>query len=141
MDITSAAIATIIASTVSSGVATLINRSNARKALADQLDGIIKIAIEYPYLESSAFTASWYLNRNSQDEKYLRYDNYCNLVFNFLERYCKHFFFRKSRIERGLDIKNWIRVHKSCWQYPSTPFENTDGYSKRFRDFIDQYLN
>jgi hypothetical protein len=140
MDITAAAIATVISSCVATFVALQINNKNARKALNEQLDGIIKIAIQYPYLESTNFANSWNANRDSQDEKYLRYDNYCNLVFNYLSRISEHYNFNKKKIENHLNVKDWIRVHQQCWQNPSTPYENADGYSSEFKKFINTYL-
>jgi hypothetical protein len=98
MDITAAAIATFISSATATFVAIRLNKSNAEKALNDQLDGIIKIAIQYPYLESQTFADTWTENKNSQDEKYLRYDNYCTLIFNFLSRLCEHYKFDKTKI-------------------------------------------
>lgn len=140
MDITAAAIATIISSGTATFVAIRLNKSNAKKALNDQLDGIIKIAIQYPYLESQTFADTWTTNKNSQDEKYLRYDNYCTLIFNFLSRFCEHYNFDKNKIEQHINVKDWIRLHKQCWENPSTPFENADGYSKEFKKFINAYL-
>lgn len=140
MDITAAAIATIISSGTAAFVAIRLNKSNAKKALNDQLDGIIKIAIQYPYLENQLFADTWTANKDSQDEKYLRYDNYCTLIFNFLSRLCEHYKFDKTKIEQHLNVKEWIRLHSQCWKNPSTPFENADGYSERFKAFIDTYL-
>jgi hypothetical protein len=140
MDITAAAIATLISSGVATCVAIWITSRNELKSLNDQLDGIIKIAIQYPYLENKAFADSWDTNRDSQDEKYLRYDNYCNLIFNYLERLCTYYKFDKEKIEKHLNVRDWIRVHKQCWLNPSTPFENTDSYSTAFKTFIEAYL-
>lgn len=140
MDISAAAVATLISSSVATLVAFRINNKNELKSLNDQLDGIIKIAIQYPYLENKAFADSWDVNKYSQDEKYLRYDNYCNLIFNYLERLCIYYKFEKRKIETHLNVRDWIRVHKQCWLNPSTPFENTDSYSSEFKIFIEAYL-
>lgn len=140
MDITAAAIATIISSGVASIVAVSINRSNASKSLNDQLDNIIKIGIQYPYLESPAFTSTWTANKDSDDEKYLRYESYCTLVFNYMERLCKFYKFNTKKIEAHLNIKNWIRTHKDCWLHPSIPFENTDSYEEKFKELIEGFL-
>ena len=110
------------------------------KNLNDQLDNIIKIAIQYPYLESPTFTSTWNNNTNSEDEKYLRYENYCILVFNYMERLCQYYKYDKAKIENHLNIKDWIRVHKDCWLNPSTPFENADGYSKDLKKLIENYI-
>lgn len=140
MDITSAAIATLISSSVATTVTILINRNNNIKVLNDQLDNIIKIAIQYPYLENPSFTRTWNDNLKSEDEKYQRYENYCTLVFNYMERLCKYYRYNEKKIENHLNLKDWIRVHKDCWLNPSTPFENTDSYSKEFKKLIENYI-
>jgi len=140
MDITAAAIATIISSSVATTVTLVINRKNEIRSLNEQLDSIVKIAIQYPYLESSEFASTWIENKHSNDEKYLRYDNFCTLIFNYLSRLCAYYNYDKKRIEKHLNIKDWIRVHRLCWENPSTPFENADGYSKEFRELITSYL-
>lgn len=140
IDITAAAIATLISSAVASTVAIKINNYNAIKSLNDQLDNILKIAIQYPYLESPSFANTWEEHKDSEEENYLRYENYCTLVFNYLERLCTHYKFNISKIESHLNVKGWVRVHKSCWQHPSVPFENSDGYDQRFKLLIDNYL-
>jgi hypothetical protein len=140
LDISAATIATFISSCVATIVALRLNKSNAKKTLYDQLDGIIKIAIQHPYLENPAFSNTWTENKNSNDDQYLRYDNYCTLVFNYLSRLCEHYNFDKDKIEKHLNVKDWIRVHKQCWENPSTPFENADGYSKEFKKLINNYL-
>lgn len=140
MDITAAAIATLISSGIATTVTLLINRGNSLKNLNDQLDSILKISIQYPYLENPKFTATWNDNVNSTDELYLRYDNYCNLVFNYMERLCKYYKFNEKKIQNHINIKDWIRVHKQCWLNPSIPYENSDGYSKDLKKLISQFL-
>jgi len=53
MDITSAAFLTIISASTSSGVSLLIANSNKRRSLDDKIDRIIKITVQYTYLQSS----------------------------------------------------------------------------------------
>ena len=140
MDITTAAIATRISSGIATSVTLFINRGNSLKNLNDQLDNILKISIQYPYLENPKFTATWNDNKNSVDDKYLRYDNYCNLVFNYMERLCKYYNFNESKIQNHINIKDWIRVHKQCWINPSSPYENADGYSKELKKLLTHFL-
>jgi hypothetical protein len=144
MNLTDAGAATILSTTISTAITAFvtlkINKSDSKKNLDKQLDEILKIAIQYPYLENQVFANSWANNKNSQDENYLRYDNYCNLIFNYLSRFCSHYKFDKAKIENQLNIRDWIRVHQQCWENPSTPYENADGYSDKFKKFINQYL-
>jgi hypothetical protein len=140
MDLTSAAIATLISSGVASAVTYFLNRSQRLRTLNDQLDNILKISIQYPYLENPKFTSTWLAHKDSDDEPYLRYENYCTLVFNFMERLSKHHRFNAKKLERHLNLKGWIRIHKDCWENPSLPFENADGYCAEFKSLIDKYL-
>lgn len=140
IDITAAAIATIISCITSASLTLWINRNNDKNKLSEQLDAILKIAIQYPYLENPKFTNSWNENKDSNNDDYLRYDNYHNLVFNFLSRLCIYYKFDKSKIEQHISIKDWIRTHRQCWENPSSPYENTDSYNEKFNQFINSYL-
>ncbi|MCZ2247170.1 MAG: hypothetical protein LC111_00220 [Bacteroidia bacterium] len=140
MDIPAAAITTLISSGIATSVTLLINRGNGLKNLNDQLDNILKISIQYPYLENTVFTSTWNKNKNSTEDKYLRYDNYCNLVFNYMERLCKYYNYDERKIQEHINIKDWIRVHKQCWSNPSTPYENSDGYSKELKKLLTHFL-
>jgi hypothetical protein len=141
MDITAAAIATIISSGVATIVTLIINKKDSIQNLNDQLDNIIKISIQYPYLESLKFTETWNENKESSDDKYLRYENYCTLVFNYLERLCEHFNYNKRKLNtQSLNIRDWVRAHKQCWKNPSIPYENMESYSEKFKNLINSYL-
>lgn len=114
-------------------------------SLDNRLDSIIHIGIEYPYLEDVRFTSKWVEMKDSTDEKeydrYQQYDNYCNVVFNFLHSVCEHFGYDKIKIENYIDIKNWVRTHESNWRFPISKFENVDGYDEKFRKLIESYLS
>lgn len=140
MDITSAAIATLISSSIATIVTLLINRENKLKSLNNQLDDILKIGIQYPYLENPRFTETWNEHKESNDDSYVRYENYCTLVFNYMERLCIYYGCNQKKIETHLNLKDWIRVHKQCWENPSTPFENIDGYDSNFKELVEKYL-
>lgn len=141
MDITAATFATLISSAVATIVGLRLNRQNAIKNLNDQLDGIIKLSVQYPYLESPSFARTWIANKDSEDEKYLRYENYCTLIFNYLERLCKFYGYNKTKIEKHMNVKGWIRIHKDCWDNPSLEYENSDGYEAKFKSLIQEYIN
>ena len=108
--------------------------------LHDELNKIIEIAIEYPYVESKKFTVHWNENKDSEDERYLRYDMYCNRLYNHLHNVFVFFEHDKQKIEDFVDIKSWIRLHKQNWQNPADENENIDGYDKEFRDYINSYI-
>ncbi len=110
MDITSAAIATIISATTSATVTLILAKLNSKKHLDDQLDAILKIAVQYPYLESKEFADQWTSKYDREDEKFLRYEVYCTLVFNFLSRLSAFYKFEEKKIENHLAAKSWVRI-------------------------------
>ena len=138
--ITSAAIATVVAAITSAVVALFIANRNSKKALDDQLDAILKIAIQYPYLECKDFTNNWSSKYDRNDEKALRYEVYCTLVFNFMTRLCEHYKYNKTKIEQHIAIKQWTRIHAKYWHDPTEAYENVDTYDKAFVDLIESYL-
>lgn len=138
--ITSAAIATLISALTSAIVSIRLNRFNKKKHIDDQLDDILKIAIQYPYVESETFTLTWNQNKNSNNEQYLRYDLYCTLLFNYLSRVADFYNYDKQAIEEYIALKDWVRLHKEYWLNPTSSYENIDGYDKRFRELINSYI-
>lgn len=135
---------TIIAAIVSSLISVLISFFLTKKdelaSLDSQLDSILKISIEYPYLESTDFTWKWHENNNSPDEKYRRYENYATLVFNYLSRVCSHFHYKKKKILAYIDINGWIKIHKDYWHNPTISDENETVYDKKFKSLVHEIL-
>ena len=117
-----------------------IAQRNEHSELDKRLDEILKIAIQYPYLESKEFTKQWNAKKVSDDIRYIRYDNFCNLVFNFIHKVYETFDKDKSKIENYIDVKNWIYLHEDNWRYPIEPHENIEGYDESFRRFINNYI-
>ena len=115
-------------------------KKEKEEQLIVELNRILEIGIEYPYLESKEFTSKWNENKNNDKEEYLRYDMYCNLIFNYLHHVFEHFGKNKRMIESFVDIKTWIRLHKQNWLNPIDENENIDGYDNEFRTFINSYL-
>lgn len=138
--ITAATIATLISAATSATVTLLINRSNKLKHLDDQLDDILKIAVQYPYLESSSFTKTWNDKKDTEEEEYLRYDLYCTLLFNYLARLSSYFKYDKKKIDDYVAAKDWVRLHKDYWNNPYDTYENVDSYNKEFKELINEYI-
>lgn len=151
----STVIATVIATIISSLVALILyllkesrdKKREKKKSIIEremfvkqQLDSILNIAIKYPYLEDTNFISTWDENKNSTDEKYIRYDLYCTLIFNYLERMWNLFEGNEKDINDFIDVKTLVTPHKRYWINPPTPYENQDGYLKEFRNFIYQYI-
>ena len=141
LTLTAAAIATIISAVTSAAITLYINRSNKMKYLDDQLDTLLKIALQYPYLENPKFIKTWNENKTSDKDEYLRYDIYCTLLFNFFSRLSAHFNYDKKKIDDYIAAKDWIRLHKDYWQNPIDTFENIDSYNTKFKKLINEYLS
>lgn len=117
-----------------------IAKRNEHNELDKRLDEILKIAIQYPYLESKAFTKEWNHKKGSDDIRYIRYDNFCNLVFNYIYKVYLTFNKDKTKVENYIDVKNWIYLHEDNWKNPIDPHENIEGYDLEFRQFINNYI-
>ena len=78
-----------------------IAKRNEHNELDKRLDEILKIAIQYPYLESKAFTKEWNHKKGSDDIRYIRYDNFCNLVFNYIHKVYLTFDKDKTKVENA----------------------------------------
>ena len=115
-------------------------KQEKKERLIDKLNRILEIGIEHPYLESKHFTSKWNYHKETDDERYLRYDMYCNLIFNYLNNVYEHFEFDKNKVEEFVDIKTWVRLHKNNWLNPIDENENIDGYDAAFKTFINSYI-
>ena len=138
--LTAAAIATLISAITSAFITLWITKFNKKKNLDDQLDGLLKISIQYPYLESQKFAETWKSDYDENDEKYLRYDLYCVLLFNYLARVAQYHNYEKKKIENYIAIKDWIRHHSKYWKNPTNSYENVDTYEKKFVEIVNSYL-
>lgn len=98
------------------------------------------ITITYPFLEDDEFCASWIDNRKNKDEKFIRYENYCCLVFNLLSEIWKFHNGDKKKIEEHFGIMEIVERHKGWWLFPSGLGENIHGYQAQFRYFINSYI-
>ena len=139
MDLTSAAIATLISASTSAIVSFSIVKFNTKRDLDNQLDSILKIAIQYPYLESDEYTKSWN-SKAKADDNFLRYDLYCTLIFNFLSRLCAFYKHNQAKIESHINMKSWVRQHARYWRDPTTAYENVDTYDRPFVQLVEDYL-
>lgn len=137
---TLAAAVSAIFSAVSSIMTYRQYRKSQLQKLSDKLAKILEISVQYPYVENPRFTSQWENMKDTEDDRYMRYDMYCNLLFNYLAEVYDYFDGNKTKIENFVDIKNWIRLHRSNWKHPFVHDENIDAYSRKFRQFIDSYI-
>lgn len=134
-------ISTIFAVIISSFTAYKISnktlRHQKRSVIESRISELIKIAIEYPYLEDDTFCSNW--DRSSEIAKSvegLRYDNYCCYLFNLIEEiwiFCNG---DESNINEILRIRELAKRHNPWW---SADPDNIFGYSNpNFKKYIER---
>ncbi len=135
----SAIIAAVISAIVSIFITSMGNKFTQKKDLDNQLDSILKLAFDHPELETISETKKWKdVDKTTIESQ--RYELYATMVFNYLERVCKFYKYKTSKIEKYLDVKSWVRIHKEYWEHPTVEHENQDVYEKKFRDIINSYI-
>ena len=143
-DFDSAVSAAIVSSIVSLLVSLIIkiwqDKTDKLSSLDSQLDSILRIAVEYPYLESVEFTRTWKENVNNLDDKYRRYETYATLVFNYLSRVCEYFHYNEKKINAYIDMKGWVELHHVYWHNPSKLGENEFVYDEKFKKLVHAIL-
>lgn len=107
--------------------------------LNQQILELNKIIISYPYLEDDEFCKNWNDNKNKNDERYQRYDSYCCIVFNLMEQIHKYYRGDKEKINKFFATKEMILRHINWWKKPSGIFENINGYSNEFQQYIRSF--
>lgn len=135
-----ASVACAIIAGVSAYLSYRFKLNDGKMELERELNRILEIGVQYPHLEYAPFTKDWVCHRGKDDEKYLRYDIYCNLIYNFLHHVYEYYDGDKKKIESYVDVKSWIRLHKENWLNPTDENENIDGYDEQFRQFVNSYL-
>lgn len=135
-----AAVVSALFAGVSAYLAYRFKREDGKAELEKELNRILEIGVQYPCFEYAPFTNDWINHRGKDDETYLRYDIYCNMIYNFIHHVYEYYGGDKKKIENYVDVKSWIRMHKQNWQNPTDENENIDGYDEPFRQFINSYL-
>ena len=109
------------------------NKKNEKYSLDNTLNMILKISIEYPYLENENFIIEWSNNHNKEkyNEKYMRYEVYYTLVFNFFERVCIYYNYNQKIIYKYINLKECVRLHRLAWE--GDLYNNIDSYSEKLK--------
>jgi hypothetical protein len=120
------------------------NISSEEARLNSELTNILKIQIEYPYLENKEFTNDWSSkNVMGKDEKrllYQRYDSYCCMIFNFISDIYRLYRGDNAKIENFFAVEEEVNIHKKWWQNPLNSRDNIEGYAGSFREYINSII-
>ena len=103
--------------------------------LNENLNKLLDIDLQYPFLEDSVFVARWKTNKKSNNDSALRYEYYCIYVFNFLQNVCEYYEYDKKRIDDFVDVDDLIGLHKSWWELPEN--QQSQGEDPRFKQFVN----
>jgi len=140
--LTADGIATLVGTIITGGIASIIairsfalsEKRNRKKDIIDMLDRLIMISIEYPKVENIEFISKW--GNAEKDDECSRYDNYCCMIFNFIERL---WFYAKKDKKVMNDIvyyREYIALHYKWWKINYNI--NQSGYPEGFPEFIDE---
>jgi hypothetical protein len=121
------------------------NRFEKQRLMENRLFQIQQLAFKYPYLEDDDFIATWdefvtdknTLTDNEKD-KYLRYEQYCEMIFNLME--LAYHYLGAKKMNNFIDFKSWARTHKKWWKTPIDEYSNRDTYSKEVVKMIDEWI-
>lgn len=119
---------------------TLKTRGQQRLAIDAQVQKLIEMSMTYPYLERDSYCSGWSKDADPNDDDRARYENYCCLLFNTLERAWELnwlWFFSKARrhaaVRKILHVDELICRHYAWFKNDG---ENLDGYSEGFYEFV-----
>ena len=104
--------------------------------LNEDLNKLLDVSLQYPYVEDSFFIARWARNDSVGNDNALRYETYCTYVFNYAQNLCEYFDYDERKIDGFVDITNLVDQHKMWWTRPDE--KNYKSYPDKFRAFIDQ---
>ncbi len=114
--------------------------SSEEARLNEQLFNILRIQIEYPYLENVHFTNNWNRKKAKKELDYQRYDSYCCILFNFMEQIYKLYNGNKDKIDNFFTVSEEVRIHKIWWREPLNPRDNIEGYDQQYRCYINSII-
>lgn len=137
----------IVAALVSAGIAAvvawLISRKTRRDQERSELNALVAqlnaITIQYPILEDDDFCAKW-PPKAPPAETDMRYDNYCCLVFNLVERLWRHFKGNAQKINDFFGATEMICRHRKWWLDSKNRTPNYGGYPLEFVQYVDAVL-
>ena len=86
--------------------------ASERSRFNENLNKILDVNLEYPYIDDNDFINRWSKTPNSHSDSSIRYQTYCIFVFNFLQDISEYYKYNKERVEQYVDIEDLILQHK-----------------------------
>jgi len=120
---------------------TLKTRGQQRLAIDGQVQTLIEMSMQYPYLERDSCCSAWKKDGNPDDDERARYENYCCLVFNTIERAWDLHWWRGFNKEwRHAAVRKIFHVDELiCRHYAwfTADEENLGGYPASFYEYVN----
>jgi hypothetical protein len=110
--------------------------ADEKARLNENLNKLLDVNLLYPYVEDSTFIALWNNHKNTNSDSSLRYQAYCEYVFNFLQNTCEYFNYDKRKILAFVDMQDFVDQHRGWWKM--TVQDSPESFPKRLRDFIQE---
>ncbi len=136
----SALISAVVAAVVSIAVTAVSIRNSRVSVLIERVAELNRLAIEFPYFEDDRFCRNLPSSHAKYDEKYLRYENYCCLVFNLLEAIWLHYRGNERAMARVVYPRELILRHKGWWSAPCEKADNALGYATAFAAYVNRVV-
>lgn len=123
-------------------------QNNQKEFLDKQLIELQRISFYDPFLEDENFTNQWNqmkVNYKSgsleqrDKEKFLKYDVYTEMLFNFIERSFS-IYKNEKKLLNYVDFKSWVRTHQQCWKNPLQEHSNREVYGKDMYYMVEDWL-
>ena len=137
-------ITTFISSAISTLVGLCIAKFNAKNTEQRALDSLLiqinTLNMQYPYLENAKFIEN-YKMKKSKEEEYSRYDSYCTIIFNFLERLFLLYDFNEAKVKKFVHFQELIELHSGWWTHSDNYLENIKGYDPKFVEIVSKFLS
>lgn len=96
--------------------------------LDDNLNKILDVSLQYPYVNDSVFISRWNLNKDSNSDSALRYNSYCEYTFDCLDNVADYFDYNLTKVNNYVDANDLIIQQKGWWDEK----ENQRSYSPEF---------
>lgn len=123
-------------------------KDTLESSLYSELLEIQRYSLYDTFLEDKNYTKQWDTlkeryekNELNGDEtnKFLRYDAYTEIIFNFI---CKSMEFYKSekKLLEFVDFESWIDIHAACWKNPLQAHSNRKVYGDKMFDMVNRWL-
>lgn len=132
----STVISTVIASVIAIVVSRSQNRTSSQQSIEENVTKMLDLTIAYPVLESEELCKKWPDSKIEEHDK-IRYDSYCCLIFNTMERAWEHCNGGRQGLRTMLHVDELILRHQRWWVCES---ENRKGYIIGYRDFVDSVI-